>query len=268
MKRSGLIAFGLLIILLILGMWVYLFLNGAPTNTQEVFTNLGIATSTATTRVEDIQGLGAGDTKLAPQSSALQQLTTKAVAGFGFSEENPNIIAYAERGTGHIYKINTSSGVQEQISVVTIPQTTQAVFSPNIEAVAITVYTQQGIEVTVGTFTLGNTTLRTAKLPLGATNLAFKDDATLYFTLEKDGTTVGYTYSLKTDTESVLFTAPFTDARMLWGATIADISIQTKPSQYLEGYIYKITNGRLSALPQKGLGLTVFSNKNFTIASL
>lgn len=268
MKRSGLIAFGLLIILLILGMWLYLFLNGAPENTQEVFTNLGIASSTPTTRVEDIQGLEAGDTKLAPQNSVLQQLTTKAVAGFGFSEENPNIIAYAERGTGYIYTINTSSGIQEQISLMTIPQTTQAVFSPNIQAVALTVYAQQGSEVAVGTLTAGDTTLHTTKLPKGATNLAFKDDTTLYFTLEKGGTTVGYSYSLKTEAESVLFTIPFVDAKMLWGAPATDISIQTKPSQFLEGYLYKIINGRLSALPQKGLGLTVFSHKKYTIASV
>jgi len=268
MKRSGLIAFGLLIILLILGMWLYLFLNGAPTNTQEVFTNLGITASTSNiVRVEDIQGLKVGDTKLAPQSSALQQLTTNAVAGFGFSEENPNIIAYVERGTGYIYTINMSTGIKEQISVVTIPQTTQAVFSPNIEAVAITVYTQQGIEVSVGTFIVGDTTLRTVKLPRGATNLAFKDDATLYFTLEKGATTVGYIYSLKADTESALFTAPFADARMLWSSGSSEMYIQTKPSQYLEGYIYNISNGRLSALPQKGLGLSVLRNRNFSVAS-
>jgi hypothetical protein len=267
MKRPVIIAIGILIILLIVGMWVYLLLYGTPQEAREVFTNLGITSEQGReVRVVEVQSDTANTTKLALNGD-LQQLTTRAVAGFAFSSSTPNLIRYVERGTGHVYEIDTTKGTEEQISVVTLPQANEAVFSPNATAVAITAYEGYVKKVSVGVLGKDAAGIKMTLLPTNAENIAFEDNATLNFTVEKDGTTYGYTYNITSGRQTELFKVGFGSVKMLSGADISKNYIQTKPAATAEGYLYTVSKGSLIALPQTGKGLTTFMNDTHTVAT-
>lgn len=268
MNRPLIITIGIVIILLVVALWAYLLIFGAPTETRGVFTNLGLVPE-AEREVRIVEPvLEQEGAQLSLSSQALQQLTTRAVAGASFiSEDGKPAILYAESGTGHIYKIDLESKRETQISVSTFAQTAKALFSPLGTAVALTEFNDYSSKTSVGIINSSDSTLQVSSLPGEAENIAFKDETTVYYTKNSDNGTVGYSYNSKTDSTSTLFTLDIPSIRMLWGHSVEGFYAYTKPSQYLEGYIYKITNGKLSPLPIQGFGLTAFAYKDQVVVT-
>lgn len=259
MNRPLLITIGITILLLMIGLWVYLIAYGAPQKPREVFTNLGFLSPSETeVRVIDPYTEENPGVQLSLGGSQLQQLTTRAVAGFAFVPGG-NTLRYIERGTGYGYEIDLISGTETQISLTTIPQTAEAVFSPDTKTVAITVYEDYKKVTVVGTFT-EEQTLQLAQLPEGADNIAFEDEQTLYFTLEENGTTVGYAYDVPSLARTLLLELPFTSAVMLWGSTVDGTFAYTKPSPLNESGIYAVASNSLTAVGNGGYGLVGIAN--------
>ena len=274
MKRSLIITIGIVIILLILGLWVYLLVFGTPKTPRDVFANIGVLdpaqreTSTSTLPV-GTPSQKETPTQLSLSGSQLQQLTTRSVAGFAFASSSDNTLRYVERGTGYVYEINLDSGIEKQITLTTIPQTIAAVFSRDASEVVFTSYTSEGTkQVLLGEIKDGSTEMTTTQLPNSAENIAFKNNQTIYFTQTTPTETIGYTFNVDTLKQTQLFALDVPDMQMRWGASLDAMYAQTKPTKYLEGYLYTISKGALIPVGQAGYGLTAFLNNTYSVISM
>ena len=252
-----------------LGVWGYLFMYGAPKQTTEIFSNLGIIrqSDTPVRTVASASQPQEEGVQLSLSGSPLQQLSTRAVAGFTFVPDTPNVIRYVEQGTGHVYQIDLQSNLETQISLTTLPQTTVALFSPRTTKVALTVYENYDTRVSVGTLDETKKTLSFFELRRNAENIAFKNENEIYFTLAENNQTVGYVVDLTTQKSKEVLRAPFADSTMLWGNTFAGMYIYPKPAATLEGALYSIAGSQLTPKTTAFAGLTSFTNGVHTVTS-
>lgn len=252
MKKTVLIISGIVIILLVGGVWAYLFTYGAPKDAGEVFAKFGLGgeevepTIIPNTTIVDVKDTATNGT---PQK--LRQLTTRPVAG---AHVKGTVLEYVEQGTGHLYRIDLVSGAETLVRGTTIPQTTKALFSPDGVYVVLTTYTGTEEKVIIETLssTAGSST-RGLSLPAGATQLSFgKSPSVLSYVIQDESGTVGYTYDIKKAASVKLFTLPLRDVRMIWGEkTYA----YTTPTKTQRGYAYIIQSGRLVPLGRGNFGL-------------
>lgn len=253
MKKSILITIGVLIILLVIGVWAYLFTFGKPANSSEIFARFG-AGKDATVPVvlpEDTR-VDTGDTSHSGASQALKQLTTRPVAGAGFVKGG---IRYVEQGTGHIYTIDFATGVETLLSGTTIPGTRSAVFSPDSSYVAITMVNGQTNKTLTGQLKTGELFSGVA-LPDGAYNIAFASaSGTLQFIVRGTYGSTGYSYNIARGASTKLFTIPLEDIHVLWGNPTY---VYTTPTAKQTGYLYKVLKNELVYVTNGEPGLMAF----------
>ena len=261
MPRYTFISIGILVIVLMFFMWGYLFLYGAPDKPKEVFSNLGFLAAKETGETRTIEGVvptPKDATRLSLGGGPLEQITTRAVAGFTFLDDAPEVIRYAERGTGYIFEIDLATGLERQISLTTIPQIISAVFSKNGERVALTAHAGYRTKTSVGTIVEGDNSLRVSEIKDGAEDIHFKDVSTLTYTVVDAGRTVGYTRNIETLEEKVLFDVPLGDSMTMWRENA--IFIAPRPTKYLEGALYQVQAGRLVPITNSLYGFEGFMN--------
>lgn len=271
MNRPLLITIGITLILLMVGIWGYLLAYGTPQQTSEVFTNLGFfepAEQEART-IDPLGVLPEPTTSLALSGSELQQLTTRAVAGFRFaSSSDGDVLRYVERGTGYIFEINLTSGTEKQISPITIPQAAEAVFSPDAGFVVITAYANgKSMSTVLPSVNENGDEAVLLTLQTGATNFAFEDETHVYYSVSDTARTWGYSYNLQSDTRSELFVLPFADPVLVWGSGVSGMYAYTTPASGMEGYLYKIQNGSFIAVADGAEGLTAFAHDQDIVVS-
>ena len=110
MKNPLLITIGLVLIVLVLGVWLYLLFFGTPDTADEVFSDLGFDIASQPVNVVAPEIPAASDTFVDTAGEKLRQITTRPVAGFvSFFSSSTDLVRYAERGTGHIYELNIST---------------------------------------------------------------------------------------------------------------------------------------------------------------
>lgn len=245
-------------------------LFGAPKQGGEVFTNLGFdINSQETTIVQPPTGTELPETIVDTSSAALQQLTTRPVAGFTFvTTDDADLVRYTERGTGHIYEINLETGIEETLSRTTIPQVSAGVFSPNGEMVALTSYVNYTPNVFVGSFG-EDTNIVGISLQPGAENISFPDDETVLYTVSSNNTTTGYRHNIQTLSQTEIFSFNYTNLDVSWGRGLTDVYITTKPAYNLRGYIYKTNNNILTPVltPEYGLSALISNDSIITTYS-
>jgi hypothetical protein len=265
MKKHTLISLGILTILAIFGLWGYLFLYGAPQAPKEVFSNLGFFGTPAERSERTVDTLTPQDaTRLALGSGALEQITTKSVAGFGVATRTPNTILYAQQGTGHIFEIDLATGLERQVTLTTIPEVSAAVFSQSARAVALTVYEGYIPKTSIGTLTESSDQLRLSDLRDGARDVVFVDDNTVRYVVSNSKETVGYERKLVSLDEKVLFKVPVGDSVMSWAGTIG---IAPRPSQTQGGALYSIEGGILNPETPFLSGLSGFFHGTMSVYS-
>lgn len=264
MNRPLFITIGIVVILVVFGIWIYLLLFGSPHNSGEVFSNLGfelspqevtIAPPTANTPLPE--------TTVDTTTDALRQLTTRPVAGFTFIDTaSSSAVRYVERGTGHVYEINLATGNETSLSRTTIPQVAEAVFSPSGDTMALTSYNGYTTNVLVGT--IGEeSNLEGIQLQPGAKNIAFASDQDVLYTITNSGTTKGYRHNITTLNRSELFSFNYSNIDMGWGSNLDNIYLATKPAHNLEGYIYTTNNNILTPIIPPAFGLSaLYNNQN------
>jgi hypothetical protein len=266
MKRHLIITIGILIILFVLGMWVYLLVYGTPQKTSEVFANLGfIAPSEIVPVFVEPVVIDENTSQLSLGGARLEQLTTRAVAGSAFASTTKPLLWYVEQGTGYIFEIDLDTGIETQISLTTIPQAAEAVFSP--KAVAITSYEGYVRKVIAGLFTKDGSEIDFVKLPSGANDVVFDDEDTLQYTLTKDGQTIGYSFDIEDLSSSELFRVGIPDLKTRWGFPLTEIFVSTKPSKLMEGNTYKVSKNKLIPVTPSRYGLTSFMNDLYIVAA-
>ena len=251
MKKSLIVSIGVILILLVLCVWLYLLFFGTPKDGGDVFTNLGFEVTTpapATTTTALEATLPATDVALATLGTgkALQQLTTRPVAGFGFVGTSSDRIRYVERGTGHIYEIDTAAGTEIRVSGTTIPQVVEAAFSPSGEQVALTAEISDTHTIYAGLINAEQEKADYLELPSGASQPALVEDGDVRYILKTNIGTEGYRLNIDTKESVRIFSIPLRDITVLWGE---ETYLYNKPTRYAEGTLYKIDNGLKPVLP-------------------
>jgi hypothetical protein len=255
MKKTIFISIGGIIILLIVGVWAYLFMYGTPKSSDEVFARFGFGEEVPPPVIPEATTVDVSSETVVGAPQKLKQLTTRAVAGATFTGTG---ILYVEQGTGHLYHINLTSGGETLISGTTIPQAREAVFSDGGAYVAITSAAGMGERTIVGEVTLenGSGTLEGVALPEGATEVAFSETlGTMYYLLKESGGSSGYSYNIEREVGTKLFSIPLRDVDVLWGSPLY---VYTTPTAAQTGYVYKVVKGALQYVAPGGMGLSAF----------
>lgn len=271
MKQKNLIFLGLGIIVILLAVWVYLMFfapNRAENN--NIFSNLdnlgGEVDGTVVPPVIETPP----EPVVNMERPRLRQLTTKPVIGFTevqATSTDPINIYFAEAGTGHIYKINLSSGEEVRISNTTVGEAALASFSHDGEAVAIRARNdKRANELVLGTIDTSSTGIKETKLESDVYDFTLVSSTTLLYTTKTSAGMVAHSRNWQTGTEKTLFTIPFFEANISWGKNENSPQIvYPKPSYLLEGYLYQFTKGKMERLPAAGFGLTAINTPNYIV---
>lgn len=268
MNRALIITIGIIIILLVLGVWVYLMLFGTPEKGGDVFANLGFELNQQETTIVPPVNNQPLETLVDTQSKdVLRQLTTRPVAGFAFaSTTNGQTIRYVERGTGHVFEINLDTGTETTLSRTTVPKVSNAVFSPDANTVALTSYNTYRSNVFVGTIR-NEENLTGISLQPGAEDISFSSDNEILYTISTDNTTKGYLHNLDTLVQSELFSMNYTNLDVSWGGDLDSIYLTTKPSGEFEGFIYTTKNNILTPEAFSAYGLSALFSNEFILTT-
>lgn len=264
MKKTILITVGVLTILIVIGVWVYLFMYGTPKNSSEVFARFsGGAGETVTPAPAASEPDGQREeTVVALPPKKLRQLTTKPVAGAVFTQAS---IRYVEQGTGHIYDINLTSGAETLVNGTTIPQASEATFSKEGVFAAITTFTASGNKTIVEQVVATASTTSGVSLPPNATNIQFGSaTSTLMYLLKDTSGSAGYSYNVTTHIGTPVFTTVLRDVRVLWSNPLY---IYTTPAKIQEGYLYKVVGRNLEYVTNGGTALVGITYDNGVITS-
>lgn len=260
MNKKFFIIGGLAVILLLLGVWVYLLVYGAPASSDDIFANLGTEGEVAEEGAGNPLPIVEEEPVVNVAASRLRQLTTGPVAGYKevqVSTATPALLYYVEMGTGHVYTINTESGESIRVSATTFPQTLTAEISNNGRHYAfLGASATKSAPLTVGTLTTSTQSI-TKSYEGTATDVAFNDQSELYILSRTADSSSAVTYNLNSNSSTPLFTLPFLEALVEWGEVSSDSHIvYPKPASALEGQLYSVKNGVLNRLSVNGLGLT------------
>lgn len=255
MRKNILVGVGILLILLIASVWGYLMMFGTPNTTSDIFTNFGIgdnAQDFPQNQNTDSGAVNANNDTL--DEITFVKLSDRPAAGFTFIE---NEVRFVEEGTGHIYDVTLDGKNEVQVSITTIPQLSEAVFSAAGNRMVLS-SSAAGEAPLFGTLTkndTGENVVEGTRLPQNASGISFTDsnDGVRFYLRETNGST-GYRYNILDDTQSALFSVPLRDIRVLWGTD--KTYVLTTPSATQSGGLYDVTNGGMEYVVRGMFGLT------------
>lgn len=245
MSKKLLIIIGSVSIILLLGAWVYLFVFGTPDSVGQALSNL----NSPSTPYE--QPIVSNPTSTLPVGSTdLSQLSTRYVAGFTVenNSENPSV-RYVEKGTGHIYEINTGNGTEERIDGTTIAGTVEAYFDPTGETVILVSYSNNERKVNWRT-AIGQAS--NATLPADSYDFTWDQDGNLFYAVKTPGLTIAYKNTSGNDTE--LWRVPLSDIRVLF--TENGDYVVNNPAPRLAGGVYEVKNNQLVSVTDSKYAFT------------
>ena len=265
MKKILLITLAVVLIL-VGGIWLYLFIFGAPESSQELFADLGFGSSPAPTEFtndfirEDfpIEEVETG----IDSNNSLNLLTLRPVAGATIvgTSTDKQVVRYVERGTGQIYEIDLANNNETLLSDAAIAQATQATWSNNGNLVVIESGNSTNPQVQLltwhentasGTNTQGQ--FIATDIAPDAFGFAFSEDNKNLFYLRTDGDgSLGYSYPVATNKPTVTFTLPFISPAVEWGSRPL---IYNRPGEQQTGYAYRLVGGELESAGKGGEAL-------------
>lgn len=254
-------------LLLVMGIWAYLMIFGAPESAEELFADLGFD-STPRDLANDTTPLDTVDTgtQIDINSKPLQQLTMRPVAGAVIvGTSTTQTVRYVEQGIGHIYEIDLSTGNETRISGETFTRISRAVWSPNgLNVVLISEDTQEP-QVLLGKFASSSTEFITTQLPPDAAEFGFATTSQELFYIRSDNQgSIGYDFNLDTFEVTIVASLPFIDPAVQWGTPTL---VYTKPSELHTGYAYWLKNGALERASVGGQSLTAFANNDIAFVN-
>lgn len=272
MSQKNLILVGLGILIILLGVWVYLMFFAPDHKANDIFTDLGQSGEIDNSLV--IEPVASSSEPVVNMDRPrLRQLTTRPIIGFTevqATSSDPIAIYYAEAGTGHIYKINLTSGEEIRVSNSTIGEASVASFSKDGAAVAIRANNNlRANDLNISLVKNEPSEFEKVVLEKKVYDFTLVSSTTLLYTTKEPTGMVVYSRNWQTGTEKVLFTIPFFEANIAWGKTENDPQIvYPKPSYLLEGYLYQFSKGKVERLPAAGFGLTAINTPNYIVYSI
>ncbi len=259
MKRSYFFIGGSIVILILIGFWVYSFLYGNTDNDANFFADLGIFNNETPIISEPTLPTLSSTTTPEVDMPSLRQISTKPIIGMLMvkGQTGTSTMRYVEAGTGHIYDYDLKANTETRISPISIPEANLAVISPHGDYVAIlSGSTNQSEVVLVDLTDLNNPT--STVLPYKITDFAFGFNNELLFTEVSYQNTEGKGYLPSTGSVRRLFSIPFSVSRVLFSTSSnTPHYVYTKPSNNLPGYAYEIRGVGIKRLPFAYYGLTM-----------
>lgn len=246
MFKGILITTGLLLLLVLAGFWIYLLFFGTPQSVRQIFTNFG--------QNEPAERPLTNESVLDPDQldiskATLEQLTTRPVAGYISTGE---VLLYAERGTGHVYRIDFNTGLEERVQSVTLAKTVGAIFSGEGDSVILVSESEALLRASFYEINGENDT--GLDLPPNSANYTLIGSTTILYTRVISNNTVAYSFDKESLLTKELWRIPLTDVNVYFvsGKTF----VVNRPSAMLRGAVYEVVNGELVRRTAPQLALT------------
>lgn len=272
MKR-WLLIIGIIITLLLAGIWVYLLMGGSVEDGDK-FSLFQFSDTTDTTVPENEYVPPAPEEPVVDviDQSPLRQLTTKPVVGYKeiqLTASSSPLVYYVEAGTGHLYSIDLTTGVEERISNITVPAARDALISSDGQYAVLQTNSHQGGELTVVTLpTSSSSKLASLTLSEKVVDYSITGDNQLLYAVHTTNGALTKSFDLEKKTTEILFEIPFREVLIDWGNEITGPHyFYPKPSSQLQGALYKVVNNNISRVPISGFGLTAKGNSEFIVFS-
>jgi len=266
MKKITLIIVALVLILSLLGLWVYSMMYGSPQKAEEIFGNFGFGNNGEVTEFPTDTDWEFNDAFLINVTEdVLRQLTFKPVIGFRHLERPTTpAVRFVEAGTGHVFDIDITTGNETRVSPITVTNAHSAVVSHDGTLIAI----RQGYTA-VSPVVLIDVTgeARQVRSFTDIIDFDFASSREFRFTTETDTGLDARVYAVDSGATRTLFTIPFYAATIRWSDTGSAHTVYTKPAAQLLGYAYTVTAGSIRRLPFNGRGLLALANDDFVVYS-
>ena len=261
MKRWLLIGLGSTLILILGAIWVYLlFFSTSSPEARFADFELGDTTAPPTTPPPAAEPSTPTVDTSGLETGGLTQLTTDPVIGYQAitrGTSTPPLLYYVAGGTGHIYQIDPQTGQETRISNTTIPLSQAAAITPNGRYVMVRSGSGAGSEYTIGTLSTTSTSLATVVLGEPVDTFTVSQNNTFLYTVPSGRSLIGREYDPQSGDLRTLFTLPFREATVRWGATARDPHYAyPKTNAQLEGYPYRMERTTLERVPVAGFGLS------------
>ncbi len=270
MKKQIFIIIGAIIVFVLILIWAYLLVFGTPKTTEDVYSDLGLAGEEDTSVIPVPLPVSPEELpQVVIAGAKLRQLTTKSVAGFreiNNGTSSASILYYSERGTGHIYTINLSTGEESRLSGTTIAQAYEAAFSSDGKYAAITsVGSSKNRSLFVGEINKAANSLDEIFTET-VHDFSLSGTKEVLYTITNGQGLTAYSYNIETDSKKTLFTVPFREATILWGDTATSSHyIYPKTTYALSGFLYEAKGDTLNRLPVDGLGFSAIANSEIIL---
>lgn len=275
MKKTLFFVLGTTIILLLIAVWVYLLFFGTAREItpNDTFADLGPAGSinpNASSTI-DIEPTTNNASVIDLAQKGLRQLSIKPVAGYiEVTQSSTTLLYYAEKGTGHIFSIDLTTGTEVRLSATTIAQTSDVQFSDDGSIVAVTTPTNTKAKLlTIARLNASSTSLTTLYSDT-VYDTSIDSSNNVLFTTGDGRTLTAHRFNPVTNKKTTLFTLPFFEATIAWGEhSTSSHLVYPKTTRELEGFLYEVTpSGNLTRLPFQGYGLSAFGNSDMIMYNI
>lgn len=270
MKRPFIIILGIILVLILLGIWVYMLLTGSSNN-QDQFAEFGFGDTTDPAAIGITPEENTEPVVDLSDQNPLRQLTTKPVVGFrqiAVDASSTPRVHYVEAGTGHTYSIDLESGEEKRITATTIPLAKKAALTPNGAHVFIQAGEERATEFIIGSLSTSSDELSNFALGESVTSFTATVENEFLYTTPNGNNTTAKAYNPRTNATRVLFTIPFREVAVDWHRTAAGPHlVYPKAASRLEGFVYSVTNGAMTRLPLSGYGLSASGGDTSVISS-
>lgn len=244
-SKKILIILGIIIGLIIVGLIVFWIFY--PERAEEsITTGFGLFPSSGERIVSQpaAPGAGAPPTIEAPQQKPLVQITQKAVSGATFTN---GVVRYIEKATGNIYDISLEGSTSTKISSTAIGGIFEAHWSPDGKQ-AVVRYAEKnesGIEDVIRNFSI--TSIDAASMSAKGifllssikTMASSPKESKIFYLVSLDDTNLGITASFSDKSQRQVISTSFGEWLASWPSERV-ISLLTKPSGDVKGYLYKL----------------------------
>lgn len=242
----------------------------APQLKLEKVSSMGVAGFTVFTK-ERLKELPAPEVPTEDSSSTVQKTSSKPAPP---PSEQATALRYVDQATGNIYQTFTDKIEERKFSGTVIPKVYEAYFGNGGNSVVMRYLKTGGstIATFVGTLPkeeLGgdsaeNNEIKGSFLPDNVRGVSVSSDgAKMFYLFESGDSMIGTILDFKTNKKTQVFESAFTEWLSFW-PTSSMITVSTKPSNNIPGYMYAINPTRKDLNMVLGgiSGLTTLTSPN------
>ncbi|MEN9614537.1 MAG: hypothetical protein RLZZ347_844 [Candidatus Parcubacteria bacterium] len=209
-----------------------------------------------------------------PELAKLHKISDEPVAGgIVFTANSINIVRYIERATGHIYQVPFDSIEKDRVSITTIPQIYESLWTENGGGVLVRYL--KGLSESIETFSLAISSSTESSTSAPTNGVFFpKNIATittnpaktsLFYMVPNDTGSIGYIANTTNSKKSQVFNSPLKEWSAAWPKEDT-IALSPKPSHGIYGHLFFLNTktNKLTKVLSRIPGLTALVNTDAT----